>query len=71
MKITINGKKFELGKALNRTECKISYERAVDMAGISDKDGASVSFKRKSGLSGTLSAGQKCVAPDGTAFLVE
>lgn len=71
MKITVNGKKFELGKALNRTECKISYERAVVMAGISYSDGARVSFKHKSGLSGTLSAGQKCVAPEGTAFIVE
>ena len=71
MKITVNGKKFELGKALNRTECKISYERLVDMASVADRDLLSVSFKHKSGLSGTLSAGQKCVAPDGTAFLVE
>lgn len=71
MKITINGKKFELGKALNRTECKISYERVIGMAGVADRDSLLVSFKHKAGLSGTLSTGQKCVAPDGTAFLIE
>lgn len=70
MKITVNGKKHELGKASGRTECKVSYERLAVLAGFLEQDCIDVSFKNKSGLSGTLTAGQKCVAPDGTVFSV-
>lgn len=68
MKITVNGKRHNLGVRLGLMSCKIGFEKACELAGIPSGMVGKVSYKRKDGASGDLIPGIKCVATDGTSF---
>lgn len=70
MKITVNGKKHNLGERLGSTSCKIGFEKVCEIAGISANLVDKVTYKHKDGTSGDLIAGVKCVAVDGSSFSV-
>ncbi|TXH58914.1 MAG: hypothetical protein E6Q97_01050 [Desulfurellales bacterium] len=71
MKIKVNSKSFEFGKASDRTSCKVSFESACELSGIAPRDVAEITWKHKTGESGILKAGIKLIAYDGTAIIVK
>ncbi len=67
MKITVNGKKHELGKSLGRETCKIGPEKLSMLAGIDLNKVQMISFKHKCGSTGFL-VDSKTVAHEGSVF---
>lgn len=70
MKITVNGKKHELGKSLGRESCKVGIEKLAELSGTDLRKVELVSFKHKSGVTGMMASGQKVIASEGSVFTV-
>ncbi|SNX59732.1 hypothetical protein SAMN06296273_1168 [Nitrosomonas ureae] len=68
MKITVNGNKHELGKALDRRSYKLGREKVAELAGIDPTKVESITFKHKNGESGELVSGQKTIAFENSSF---
>jgi hypothetical protein len=71
MKIKVNGKSFEFGKLHGHKQCKVSLERACELAGIAPAEVDEITWKHKSGEAGTLESGIKVLAFEGTSFIVK
>lgn len=68
MKITVNGKKFELGKACDLMSCKVGLEKACELAGIPVHRVVRATCKQKDGTIIDLVKGMKCIAWHGSSF---
>lgn len=70
MKITVNGKKHNLGVARGLTSCMIGFEKACELAGIPADRADRATCRQKDGTIIDLVPDMKCVAYDGSSFSV-
>lgn len=66
MKITINTKKHEIGKALDLKSCSLSFEKICELAGFSGE----VAYKDQRAGEGILKPGERVTVIDGVIFKV-